>query len=198
MGIYDRDWYRDSSRGGGWFHDLHPVGKIMLFLFIGAIVTLFVMNRWGTGSRRHAADYEELFEEARRAQAKRVSEGSVHEAAERGDVGRLAELLTADPTQVKAPLRKDVPDQPLHRAAWADQRRAADILLRYGADVNARGDQGYTPLHYAARMGNTVVAELLLKQGADAKLKDDRGRTPLELAREPAMQDLLAPHTARK
>ena len=72
------------------------------------------------------------------------------------------------------------------------------MLLRYGADVNARGDQGYTRLHYAARMNNIDVAELRLKQGADAALKDDRGRTPLDLAREPAMQDLLRPHSARR
>ena len=64
--------------------------------------------------------------------------------------------------------------------------------------MNARGDQGYTPLHYAARMNNTDVAELLLKQGADATLKDDRGRTPLDIAREPAMQDLLRQYTARR
>jgi ankyrin repeat protein len=197
MGIYDRDWYRDSSRGGGWFHDLHPVGKIMLFLLVGSMVTLFVMNRWGA-ARRHPMpaddDIEQLIREARRQQLG----STAHDAAERGDVGRLAELLAADPAQATAPMRKDVPDQPLHRAAWGDQRRAADILLRYGADVNARGDQGYTPLHYAARMGNTDVAELLLKQGADATLKDDRGRTPMDLAHDPTMQDLLRPHTARR
>ena len=109
MGIYDRDWYRDSPRGGGWFHDLHPVGKIMLFLLVGSVVTLFVMNRWGS-ARRHP-NTEELFEQAIREQAlreqalrdgKRLSDGSVHEAAERGDVGRPAELVTADPTQATA------------------------------------------------------------------------------------------------
>ena len=83
MGIYDRDWYRDSPRGGGWFHDLHPVGKIMLFLLVGSVVTLFVMNRWGSARRHHPVDFEDEVEQAIREQAKRRSSGgSVHEAAE--------------------------------------------------------------------------------------------------------------------
>lgn len=196
MGIYDRDWYRDS-RGSGWFHDMHPVGKIMLLVLVGSIVLMFVTNRW-ISTQRIAMPDEQRFEQIMREHSRRMSTSTAHEAAEHGEVGRLAEILSSDPAQVKVPLRKDYLDQPLHRAAWGDQRRTADLLLRYGADVNARGDQGFTPLHCAARKGSTEVAELLLKVGADATLKDDRGQTPLDVSTTESMQDLLRQHTARR
>jgi hypothetical protein len=202
--MYDRDWYRNRSGGSGWWHDLHPVGKVMLFLFIGAIVTLFVMNRWGS-ARRHMNGVE-AWEEIMREHARRAAEsapparrtGDVHDAAARGDVGRLAEILAADPSQAKAVLRKEAPDQPLHKAAWNDQRAAADLLIRFGADVNARGDHGMTPLHYAAKQGSSEVVELLLKRGADVRAKDDAGLTPISMADDPTTKALLQTHNGAK
>src|SRR5262245_19749404 len=114
MGIYDRDWYKEPNSGSGWFGSLHPVAKIMLVLLVGCIVVAFLTKSWG--SKRHRA-MDDLDEFEREVMTRRT--GGIHDAAERGDVGRVAQILARDATQVNAVLRKDRPDQPLHRAAWA-------------------------------------------------------------------------------
>jgi ankyrin repeat protein len=57
------------------------------------------------------------------------------------------------------------------------------LLLDYGADVNALGPKGRTALHYAAVVGHVKVMEVLLEYGADLKLRDQDGQTALTLAR---------------
>jgi cytohesin len=56
------------------------------------------------------------------------------------------------------------------------------ILLDHGADVNARGDRGFTPLHYAVAGNQTKSVELLLAHGADVNAADDGGWLPLYYA----------------
>lgn len=58
------------------------------------------------------------------------------------------------------------------------------LLLRYGADVNARSAERGTPLHYLATVcgrhpHHLRVMTMLLQAGADPKLADDNGDTPL-------------------
>ena len=62
----------------------------------------------------------------------------------------------------------------------------ADMLIRHGANVNARNDawaEG-TPLHIAAQSGNAEVARVLLQHGANANARDCDGHTPLYWARD--------------
>ena len=57
-------------------------------------------------------------------------------------------------------------------------------LLSYGADVNAKNNDGWTPLHYASRNGHTEIVKLLLEHGVDVNCKNNNGYTPLHLASE--------------
>jgi ankyrin repeat protein len=182
MGMYDRDWYKDSPRNPNWFSELHPVGKVLLVAF-GIALAVVAYFRF-TNPNRGREDFPDanMLDELRARVQEQAANASIHTAAENGDVGRVAQLLTADPSLVHSLRRKDIPDQPLHVAALAGNRHVADLLLRYGADVNARGDQGMTPLHCAALNGNLDVAELLLKRGANPSLKDDAGETALQIA----------------
>ena len=56
---------------------------------------------------------------------------------------------------------------PLHSAAWNDTVKVAQLLIDYGADVNAQSDQIGTPLVLAAYGGNYSMVEFLLDNGAD-------------------------------
>jgi ankyrin repeat protein len=76
----------------------------------------------------------------------------------------------------------------LHRAAMYYDNATIEVLLKEGADIEARNVVGFTPLHLAV-MGdsyNTSSAqckkksiEILLKHGADINTQADDGKTPL-------------------
>ena len=72
----------------------------------------------------------------------------------------------------------------LHKACQEGNIKAVKQFLAEGADVNARGKEGYTPLHDAAEYGHKEIAELLIAKGADVNAKDNFERTPLAFSLE--------------
>jgi hypothetical protein len=56
------------------------------------------------------------------------------------------------------------------------------LLLARGAEVDIRGDDGYTPLLMAGEQGHTDVAEALLASHADVNARNNNGATPLLVA----------------
>ena len=80
----------------------------------------------------------------------------------------------------------------LHRAANTGNAVGVELLLRHGADVNARGRMGRTPIHLAAERNRSPrVIEILLKYGASLNAKDDLGLTPFDVAKEHGRKTLL-------
>ena len=71
---------------------------------------------------------------------------------------------------------------PLHWAAANNMAETAQLLITWGANVNAKSNKGSTPLHNAAWKNATETAELLIAQGAEINAKADKGRTPLHWA----------------
>jgi serine/threonine-protein phosphatase 6 regulatory ankyrin repeat subunit B len=59
---------------------------------------------------------------------------------------------------------------------------AIQVLLKHGADVNARLDDLSTPLHLAASKGRFSAAQLLLEYKADVNYRNELGEAPLHLA----------------
>jgi ankyrin repeat protein len=90
------------------------------------------------------------------------------QAAERGDVAKVRQLLAADSTLVnaKGPHNKT----PLHWAAEKNYPELAQLLVSAAADINAEVTWGMTPLQWAANMGSREVAEILLAHGAEPQL----------------------------
>lgn len=90
---------------------------------------------------------------------------------------------------------------PLRYAAWGSWKHnqasleVARVLIKNGADVNSRADNGFTPLHEAAMRGSKEITELLLEHGAEASTMvssgSHKGKTPLDLALQGKHTDII-------
>ena len=67
----------------------------------------------------------------------------------------------------------------LFNAVSAGDLAKAHSLLRNGADLNCRNDEGMTLLMRAAGLGKLDMVEMLLQMGANVKEKDAQGWTAL-------------------
>jgi ankyrin repeat protein len=90
---------------------------------------------------------------------------------------------------------------PIHSACAISAVELAELLIKHGANVNAKQMQGVTPLHSAAHNGQTKLTKLLIDHGADLNAKTDSGQTPLFLAMEKNFQEtaeVLITHGGRE
>ncbi len=84
----------------------------------------------------------------------------------------------ADPNALSTNEAVQVP--PLGTAAFVRSVPLARLLLDAGADVNGRGEGGFTALHSAAENGDEELARLLLERGGDKGLATDDGKLPVD------------------
>lgn len=105
----------------------------------------------------------------------RMSE--IHDAAGQGDVLKITPWIRKTPGDLERP--DSLGNHPLHVAAYSGQVEAVELLLKLGANINARGDMRRTPLHYAALEEEPCVAEVLITHKADLAPVDAHGFTPL-------------------
>lgn len=70
----------------------------------------------------------------------------------------------------------------LHWAAYQDDLKTVELLVRAGANVKATNRYGVTPLSLACTNGNGAMIELLLKAGADPNTALPGGETALMTA----------------
>ncbi|MGD8454557.1 MAG: DUF2817 domain-containing protein [Phycisphaerae bacterium] len=104
----------------------------------------------------------------------------LHAAARAGDLNRVAALLSATPDLVSS--RTAFDETPLHYAVLGRQGGIVELLLAWGADVNAADWNGLTPLHIAAQSGDGKLIDALLLAGADVNAIDHNGDTPQHIA----------------
>jgi hypothetical protein len=87
-------------------------------------------------------------------------------------------------------------DEELFEAVMDGDTARVRELLRKGANVNARDENGTTPLHWAAFLGHVDVVRLLLERGAEVNARSKGGWTPLHYAADADIVRLLLEHGA--
>lgn len=78
--------------------------------------------------------------------------------------------------------RNQFGDSPLHIVSCWGDIKAIEALVNAGADINSKGESGFTPLHCAAEQNHPEAILKLIELGA-SDLLDDAGESALELAR---------------
>ena len=108
--------------------------------------------------------------------------GPIHDAARKGDLAKVGELLNADPNLVSEPGQGGL--TPLHFAAIDGRLDVAEYLIAHKADVNSFGKSAFrdTPLGLAALHGHSDMVAMLLTHNADVDAADLVGQTPLSQA----------------
>ena len=106
--------------------------------------------------------------------------GEIHEAAKTGDLEKIKEILTKDPSRLEA--QDKVGYTALNWAAMRAQWEVVRFLVENNANVQIFGIDGNTPLHCAANHGNVAIIGFLIKKGAIVDKKNRWGNTPLHIS----------------
>ncbi|KAJ7307526.1 hypothetical protein JRQ81_009551 [Phrynocephalus forsythii] len=98
------------------------------------------------------------------------------DAVEKGDVGRVSVLMakkTARPTKANA-----LGQSAFHLAASKGLTECLTVLLTYGAEVNAKNDDGGTALHLAIIACQPQCVKVLLQDGRTPLMVAAQGKQP--------------------
>ncbi|CAH8364219.1 unnamed protein product [Eruca vesicaria subsp. sativa] len=77
----------------------------------------------------------------------------------------------------------------LHLACLSADIGMVELLLQYGAKVNATDSKGRTPLHHCIISRRYAIARLLLMRGGDPNAVDKDSNTPVKYASETDLND---------
>lgn len=110
--------------------------------------------------------------------ARTAAEEKFAQALEKGELDVVDVMLTSGEARITQPLDQ-YGAQPIHLAAGKGNAALIELLVRHGADVNARDNDGETPLILAARQGRAEAVVKLLELGAAPDLRDNGGMTAL-------------------
>ena len=106
----------------------------------------------------------------------------LHRASLAGDVGKVQETLSLDPSSLLVNKRGDHGRTALHVAAGANRDDVVSVLLQSGADIHMTDRRGWSALHEAAHASSGNICQILIDAGASKSQKDNKGSTPHDVA----------------
>ena len=132
------------------------------------------------GAFRHI--YDTRKERKKKLQKIADDPGILVDAAARGDVSEIRELVVDYEVPVDQPRVGGDGVTPLQAATLKNQPDAVKALLKLGADPEVADAEGNRPLHVAAVKGFAEVARRLCKGKAEKQASGQAGAAPLHLA----------------
>ncbi|KAG7269464.1 hypothetical protein CRUP_029177 [Coryphaenoides rupestris] len=78
----------------------------------------------------------------------------------------------------------------IHEAVLSGNLECVTLLIKHGADLHHRDEEGWTPLHMACSDGFPHIARYLLSLGADQEILNESGEKPADLI-DPVNKELL-------
>ncbi|CAL8274890.1 unnamed protein product [Lota lota] len=97
----------------------------------------------------------------------------------RGDTEQIGRFMRARKVRVDTLFHSGM--AALHEAVLTGNLEVVKLLVRYGADVHQRDEDGWTPLHMACSDGFPLIASYLLSAGASTEAQNNNGEKPANL-----------------
>jgi ankyrin repeat protein len=116
---------------------------------------------------------------------------ALHFAAHFGSTAAMTALLDVG-ANIEAVTRNFLTNMPLHAGAAGGRIEACRLLLKRGADPNAKQHGGFTALMTAAFANNRELAEVLLAYNANFGVRNDEGKTAADVAANVGNMELAA------
>ncbi|KAM3598018.1 uncharacterized protein V6R79_012386 [Siganus canaliculatus] len=106
----------------------------------------------------------------------------------RGDMEQIGRFMRARKVRVDALFHSGM--AALHEAVLTGNLDVVKLLVKYGADVHQRDEDGWTPLHMACSDGFPEIAKYLLSMGASTEAENESGEKPADLI-DPDCKELV-------
>ncbi|XP_058463564.1 protein phosphatase 1 regulatory subunit 16A-like isoform X4 [Malaya genurostris] len=117
------------------------------------------------------------------------------EAAARNDIVEVAKLLqkgvTPDATNMDGLTA-------LHQCCIDDNAEMLNLLLDYGANVNAQDSERWTPLHAAATCGHLNLVKILIGRGANLLSVNADGNMPYDICDDEEALDYIEAEMSKR
>ncbi|KAG1925736.1 protein phosphatase 1 regulatory subunit 27b [Pimephales promelas] len=105
-----------------------------------------------------------------------------------GELERIARFLTTRRVRLDTIYHSGM--AAIHEAVLSGNLDCVKLLVKFGADIIQRDEDGWTPLHMACSDGFPEIAKFLLSLGADTEAENDCGEKPADLI-DPDCKELL-------
>ncbi|XP_055620116.1 protein phosphatase 1 regulatory subunit 16A isoform X3 [Toxorhynchites rutilus septentrionalis] len=117
------------------------------------------------------------------------------EAAARNDIAEVAKLLqkgvTPDATNMDGLTA-------LHQCCIDDNAEMLNLLLDFGANVNAQDSERWTPLHAAATCGHLNLVKILIARGANLLSVNADGNMPYDICDDEEALDYIEAEMSKR